>query len=116
MRIKLLILFVSISLSLQSKSHDPVAVKGLLDLRHVNREQFLVKLDGEWEFYWKKILRPNDFKVRTQIPDYYGKVPSYWTDYPDKSVKTEKYGYATYRLTVLLPAGYKTALGIDMPV
>ena len=49
-------------------------------------------------------------------PDYFGNVPSYWTDYPQESVKTEKFGYATYRLTVLLPAGPKRPLAFDMPV
>ena len=49
-------------------------------------------------------------------PDYFGNVPSYWTDYPQESVKTEKFGYATYRLTVLLPEGLKSPLAFDMPV
>ena len=52
----------------------------------------------------------------TLKPDYYGSVPSYWTDYPQDSVKTEKYGYATYRLTILLPDGYNHPLAIDLPV
>jgi signal transduction histidine kinase len=117
MRIRLLLIFLFISLNLQSKSHDPVVSKGLLDLRSISdRDHFIVKLNGEWEFYWKKLLRPNDFKSSNITPEYFGKVPSYWTDYPQNSVKTEKFGYATYRLIVLLPTGYKSALGIDLPV
>jgi signal transduction histidine kinase len=95
----------------------PKAKKGILDLRELpHPENFITTLTGEWEFYWKKILRPFDFKSGTVKPDYYGEVPSYWTDYPEKLIKTEKYGYATYRLLVLLPAGYKNELGLDMPV
>ncbi len=105
------------NLNLNAVEVTPKAVKGLLDLRNIkNPEHFIVKLNGEWEFYWEKMLRPNDFKTAKILPPYFGKVPSYWTDYPQDSVKTEKFGYATYRLTVLLPHGFKQALGIDLPV
>ena len=96
---------------------DPVALKGILDLREIkNPDSYIVKLNGEWEFYWKKMLHPHDFNAVNIIPDYYGKVPSYWTDYPSESVKTEKTGYATYRLTILLPAGSKIPMALDLPV
>jgi hypothetical protein len=62
------------------------------------------------------MLRPNDFGAGNYKADYYGRVPSYWTDYPRESVKTEKFGYATYRLTVLFPKGFNKPLGIDLPV
>ena len=92
-------------------------LKVLLDLREIsNPENFIVNLNGEWEFYWKKMLHPHDFNAVKTKPDYFGKVPSYWTDYPQESVKTEKYGYATYRLTSFLPPGFKDAIGIDLPV
>ena len=89
----------------------------MIDLRDINNpDHFNLKLNGEWEFYWNKMLRPHDFKAGIIRPDYYGNVPSYWTDYPQESVKTEKLGYATYRLTVLLPEDIKNPLGIDLPV
>jgi signal transduction histidine kinase len=103
--------------NLNANTASPKAIKGVIDLRKLkNPDHFVVTLNGEWEFYWKKMLRPNDFKSGTIKPDFFGKVPSYWTDYPQESVKTEKYGYATYRLTVLLPDSYKNLLGIDLPV
>ena len=99
------------------KAPDPVAVKGILDLSEIsNPENFIVNLNGEWEFYWKKMLHPHDFNAVKIIPDYYGKVPSYWTDYPQESVKTEKYGYATYRLNGFASSRFKRPLGIDLPV
>ncbi len=95
----------------------PVAYKGVMDLRSFDKEKnFTVNLNGEWEFYWNKLLRPVDFKSNSYIPDCYGKVPSYWTDYQKLSVKTERFGYATYKLTVLLPEGFKNSLGVDLPV
>ncbi|MCX6326371.1 MAG: sensor histidine kinase [Bacteroidia bacterium] len=120
MRIRLFIFQVflfTFTFSLNANSSTPKAVKGVIDLRDIsNPDQFIVKLNGEWEFYWKKMLRPHDFKTQILKPDFFGKVPSYWTDYPRESVKTEKFGFATYRLTVLLPAGLKKPFGIDLPV
>jgi signal transduction histidine kinase len=95
----------------------PAAYKGVMDLRSIEKDEyFSVNLNGEWEFYWNKNLHPNDFKNNSFQPDCYGKVPSYWTDYRKLSVKTESFGYATYKLTVLLPRGLQNALAIDLPV
>lgn len=94
---------------------QPVAEKGILDLRGFDRnEDFIVNLNGEWEFYWRKMLHPHDFDGALK-PDYYGKVPSYWTDYR-RDIRTERFGFATYRLTVLMPPGLNGPIGIDLPV
>jgi signal transduction histidine kinase len=120
MRIRLLIihlLLFAFTFTTNAKITTPRAIDGVIDLRGIsNPDKFDVKLNGDWEFYWKKMLRPHDFQTGSIKPDYFGKVPSYWTDYPKESVKTEKFGYATYRLTVLLPAGLSKPLGIDLPV
>ena len=96
----------------------PNAVKGTIDLRdYAKKDKFIIKLNGEWEFYWNKMLRPHDFsKSENNKPDYFGKVPSYWTDYPEDVVKTDNQGFATYRLTVLLPPGFRRSLAFDLPV
>lgn len=117
MRIRLIFFSIILTLNLNVISSEPVAVKGILDLRSISTpKHFIINLNGEWEFYWKKMLHPHDFISQNQVPDYYGKVPSYWTDYPKESVKTEKYGYATYRLKILLPPGNYTPLAVDLPV
>ena len=117
LRVVLVILFSFFVVTLNGNGNDPTAIRGILDLRRLESpNQFIINLNGEWEFYWKKILRPFDLKTGNYKPDYYGNVPSYWTDYPQDSVKTEKFGYATYRLTVLLPEGYNYPLAIDLPV
>jgi len=113
----LLLIIIGTSFNLDAKDPDQIAFRGILDLRDIsNPDNFIHNLNGEWEFYWKKMIRPNDFQTGHFKPDYFGKVPSYWTDYPGEAVKTGKYGYATYRLTILLPAGYKKPMGIDLPV
>ena len=99
-------------------SQNPMAIKGVLDLRQIpNRDKFIISLNGEWEFYWKKMLYPRDFRAQVlPKPDIYGKVPSYWTDYSGAIFKTGKYGYATYRLTILLPENINKRLAFDVPV
>ncbi len=115
-QIVLLILLIFFSFRLNAKEPSVLAHKGILDLRKIkNRDHFVVSLNGEWEFYWKSLLRPFDFARHKYQPDFYGNVPSYWTDYKG-SFKTEEFGYATYRLKILLPDGFKQPLGIDLPV
>ena len=96
----------------------PRAVNGMIDLRDIKTpDRFIIRLNGEWEFYWEKKLHPYDFsEPGRHKPDHYGNVPGYWTDYPQDKVYTRKEGFATYRLRVLLPENYRNALAFDMPV
>ncbi|HEX2976143.1 MAG TPA: 7TM diverse intracellular signaling domain-containing protein, partial [Bacteroidales bacterium] len=112
----LFLLFLSLPLQTFCSTEDPVAKGGILDLRKIeNKEHFILKLNGEWEFYWKRMLYPHDFESGKIIPDYFGKVPSYWTDY-SKWLKTENFGYATYRLRILLPEGFRSPVAFDLPI
>ncbi|MFC1617256.1 response regulator [Candidatus Margulisiibacteriota bacterium] len=81
----------------------PKTVKGVLDLRDWDFEKDgIVNLDGEWEFYWKEKLGPRDFANKTnKIKPDYVKVPSIWNNYQING-KLKSYGYATFRLRVLL--------------
>jgi signal transduction histidine kinase len=94
------------------KAHD-----GLLDLRKIERkDKFIVNLNGGWEFYWNQMLYPNDFRKGTRPkPDIIAEVPAYWTDYK-KLIPTTKFGYATYRLTILLPEEINKRLAFEVPV
>ncbi|MCX6335041.1 MAG: sensor histidine kinase [Bacteroidia bacterium] len=119
MKVRLSIVFLLLlaGLSLQAKNPQPKAVRGVIDLTGFQgSDEFAVKLNGEWEFYWNKMLRPLDFKRSEITPDFYGHVPSYWTDYPRNVVKDGRTGYATYRLNVILPPGFRKPLGVDLPV
>jgi len=113
-----LMLFAAISFSYDAHCESPKAVKGVLDLRNTDISgNFNLMLNGEWEFYWNRMLRPHNFKSgATPIPDYYGIVPSYWTAYPADMVKTGKYGFATYRLQIILPPGEHGSLSLELPV
>jgi len=95
-----------------------VVNKGIIDLRSFNQdEEFIVVLNGEWEFYWNKLYHPYDFNKSNNLkPDLYGHVPSYWTDYSTENNKIEGKGYATYKATLILPEGMRNALGFDISV
>jgi len=115
---KLFILFFLILfLDNSAAGSGPSAVRGILDLRKASGNDFIMSLDGEWEFYWSRMIKPQDFSGSTPIkPDLYGKVPSYWTDYTSETIKPTGEGFATYRLLVLLPPGYRNSLGFNFPV
>jgi signal transduction histidine kinase len=113
-----LIIFLLTAFSLVVSGQTPKAERGILDLRQSTlKGKFIITLNGEWEFYWKKMLYPHDFvSPEKPKPDFYGTVPSYWTDYPAEKIKTEKFGYATYHLTILLPKSFRLPLAFDVPV
>jgi hypothetical protein len=118
-RISLLVLMIlSVTLVYEVSGQTPIAVKGVIDLRNIpNKNKFIVRLNGEWGFYWKKMLHPNTFTgLRAPEPDLYGKIPSYWTAYSSAGFKTAKYGYATYTLIILLPHDINRRLAFDVPV
>ncbi|MBF0119384.1 MAG: response regulator [Desulfobacterales bacterium] len=89
----------------------PKAINGVLDLRNWDFEKDgIIKLNGEWEFYWKQFLIPEN----PIIPQKTGiiNVPSSWNGYVVDGKKLSGDGYATYRLKILLnnhdtPLGFK---------
>lgn len=113
----LILLLLLYTPGLNASVKEPRAVKGVFDLSGITDDDFSFRLRGQWEFYWNKMLLPHDFqRSEKPKPDYLGSVPSYWTDYPTDSAQTSPTGFATYRLTVLLPPGFKKTMGFDMPV
>ena len=90
--------------------------KGVLDLRYEQFRDKIIKLNGEWEFYWNKHLRPSDFTDDSQpAPDTWGMVPSYWIGYADEIPGISNTGYATYRMIILFPENIREIL-FDIPV
>ena len=81
---------------------SPVAMKGEMNLESIDFNQHgPVKLDGQWEFYWKQLLTPEDFRTgKTKTPCCYASVPGHWNDMPVNKNRVKGDGYATYRLRV----------------
>ncbi len=67
----------------------------------INKDDILkyktVKLNGEWEFYYNKLLEPSDFKENSNLKKEYINVPQSWTTVKKKY--SEK-GFATYRIII----------------
>ncbi len=97
----------------------PVRVeKGVLDLRHIEQgDMFTVKMNGEWEFYFNEFLYGKPGSISDSlVPDCYGEVPGYWSEYTVDGKRLPRFGYGTYRAVILLPPGYRDRMGFDMPV
>lgn len=84
--------------------HNPLlgeakALKGTLYINGVTfQNDEAVNLDGQWEFYWKKLLPPGAAEFKKEDKKYYP-FPSTWNS--DKAPYIDKsQGYATYRLTL----------------
>ncbi len=82
----------------------PLASKGVLDLRQWNFESDgEVSLSGEYEFYWRQYLPPVSFVNDQPVASGYINVPGRWNGLEVDGQPLPGVGYATYRLTVLLP-------------
>ena len=85
--------------------------QGVMDLAGWEEEQHTrIKLDGTWEFYWNRLLTPEDFRRTAQdqsrlpAPAYMA-VPSTWNGKVIDNQPLSAYGYATYRMVLKnLPA------------
>lgn len=117
-RLALSILLSIIILPYINAFHPPQLSKGVLDLRNeVIDDKYIIKLNGEWEFYWNKLYRPHHFSAdNSPKPDGFSKVPSYWSEMQIRGQKHDNQGYATYRLTILLPPSCNIPLGLDVKV
>jgi signal transduction histidine kinase/CheY-like chemotaxis protein len=109
----LLLLFVcSIAISAQNK--DSSLQKGWLDLRTKNLSTVSVALDGEWAFYWKQLLTPNNIDTAKSIS--FVRVPQKWSETIVGGKKLSSLGFGTYRLKVRLQnASFTKKLAIYLP-
>lgn len=91
------------------------ATNGIMDLSDFDWEQRnTVDLDGQWKFYWERLLDPKDFKENiVPAEKSYISLPRVWNNYEIDGKKLSGDGYATYRLTIK-NAG-NSVLGIIIP-
>ncbi len=100
--INLIIIIVAFSLGCNNeKSEQPIAQKGVIDLRNWDfKNDGNIKLNGEWEFYWKQLIQPENFDKHIANKHYLD-VPHYWNFNSFGEENLTGSGYATYRLIVL---------------
>jgi signal transduction histidine kinase/CheY-like chemotaxis protein len=99
-----------------SGKRAPEAERGVLDLRGWDfAADGPLRLSGDWEFYWRKILAPGDFTAphppegRADVP-----VPGNWDSYTVSGERLPAWGYATYRVSLLLP-DHRARVGLELP-
>lgn len=75
--------------------------QGVLDLSGWGSAQNeLINLNGEWEFYWQRLLTYDDLNGSNIKPDLLAEVPEVWNSYKINGKNLPGFGYATYRLKV----------------
>lgn len=85
--------------------------KGVLDLSQLDIENDEnIDLNGEWEFYWRKLLVKND--LASEKPDLIVKVPNTWNNYIIDGKNLTGEGYGTYRLHVKTNLPADTLMGL----
>jgi two-component system sensor histidine kinase ChiS len=97
-----LVVFAVCALSDLHAQQHPMVEKGVLDLREYD---FVasgpLELKGEFEFYWNQMLSPGLEKDSGEM--VYAKVPGSWIHLQKNHPEVERFGFATYRVFILLP-------------
>jgi len=94
------LLFISFFIfSCKKKETKIFAKKGIIDLSGSKiKNGVIYQLNGEWEFYFGKLLSPDDFTDTSIISKKeFIQVPQSWA----KQEKYSKFGCATYRLKII---------------
>ncbi|MCF6365050.1 MAG: ATP-binding protein [Bacteroidales bacterium] len=83
------------------KSKDYIAEKGIIDITEHNfKTDGIIQLNGEWEFYYRELFSPDDFKNKSNLlKKEFIHVPKSWTK--QSGNKYSENAYATYRLIIL---------------
>ncbi|HYE81129.1 MAG TPA: sensor histidine kinase [Clostridia bacterium] len=97
-----IILAATFTISHAESTGSPEATGGVLDLTCRNWEQDgIVALNGQWEFYWQKLLAPGDFQKAEPVSERELIVlPRAWNKYVLDGEELPGDGYATYRLLI----------------
>jgi len=98
----ILLVFLAGCMTTFTKNDVPVAEKGVLDLKDWDfNKDGLLKLNGEWQFYWNQLLFPQDFNKST-LPEQTGYIslPRPWNGYFVDGKEISGKGFATFRLLV----------------
>jgi hypothetical protein len=88
-----------------------LAENGTLSLSgHNLNEQVIFKLNGQWAFYWDKLLSVEDARLEKQVQ--YVKVPDTWNKYKLNGEYLPGQGCATYCLHIIADIDTGTRLGL----
>ncbi|MFA6087773.1 ATP-binding protein [Mucilaginibacter sp.] len=89
---------------------QPIAKNGVIDLRKQSLTD-AIELSGQWEFYWHQLIDPQkNTTIKGELIDF----PALWSNHIRNGKKLPAFGYASYKLTILLPKNTKP-LRASMP-
>lgn len=94
----------------QKAGHTLLASEGIIDLRDISFNQEVVTLNGDWKFFWNQLLPPDTIEPYFEYKPF----PELWHNVLWKQNEISSQGYATYKLTLLLPAK-RPRLSLEVP-
>jgi len=99
----IILLFILPRLYGESGPKEAMVVNGLLDLRTTDlTTSGVIHADGDWRFYWKQFIDPEIADGRDLR---FISVPSEWKDEEDPVNGISHFGFGSYELDILPPAG-----------
>lgn len=104
-------LVVATGIFCPADGQTPIARHGVIDLRNENLFNKAVTLNGEWGFYWSRLLPPDSFSTP---PPAFASYPVLWNDLKVNGHSVPSIGYASYTLTILLPH-QRPRIGLEVP-
>ena len=112
----ILIIFLSLAILSCKKAKVQQHIKGKLDLTNWDfQKNGIIKLNGEWEFYWEQLLTYEDFKNNNPKLYSYFKIPNTWYRYKLNNKKLNSFGYATFRIILYLKKDFNKELALKIP-
>lgn len=95
-----ILLFSFFIVSCDKFGEKPKANDGVINLSEYDfSENEIVKLDGDWEFYYNQLLAPKDFEKNHEYT--FQEFPKDWNKYTINEEKITGRGYGTYRLKII---------------
>tara|TARA_R110001592_G_scaffold288331_4_gene557360 strand:- start:19935 stop:23312 length:3378 start_codon:yes stop_codon:yes gene_type:complete len=77
--------------------------EAMIDLRDSDwSEGEIHTLQGDWDFYWQQLISPDQFVENKTSPVSFP-VPGSWKSPPRGKLSFPGFGYATYKITLLIP-------------
>ncbi len=94
-----LILLCFTTLSCAADDIPPIASNGIINLQTQSFSE-KIALNGQWDFYWHQLINPTDSTPKNGIKVNF---PFKWSRYVLNGKELPSFGYATYKLIILLP-------------
>ncbi len=96
--VSIFFIFFGLLLAPEKAQAQPEAIEGILDLRTIDFDlDEPIPLKGKWEFYWKQLIEPSEPFDDQKVE--FVQFPNIW----NKDEDLGSFGFATYRLKILLP-------------